>query len=276
MMLPFLIGWGDTDCPEGHIESTTTPDGTIFPTDQSTITALLGTAHKGGDDQADADTKGIAYAIYHWWDRDKDGSADAGDEPIGLTVLTEDISDSDTTIPVASTATFRGVGWLRIGNEQVFYQSKTATSLILTAFGARGNNETDAASHSTGDAVTAVQAWEAASNGAAGSTYTCDGDTFSTIGWDAPTVHGDDGTEGDLFQGDGYIDAPRGRSYLLKLRIVDGSGNTNTEVDGADVFNSWGPDSYVSASGAADQGLEDDEVLHYVINEPPRRRFGRK
>ncbi len=28
--------------------------------------------------------------------------------------------------------------------------------------------------------------------------------------------------------------------------------------------------------GAADQGLEDDEVLHYVINEPPRRRFGRK
>jgi len=257
------FAWQDTDCPEGHIETDTVSDGKVFPSTTTSITELLGTAHKGGDDQADADTRGIVYTLYLWWDRDKDGTADSGDEPVGFAVLTAGIDDAVTTIPINASVFFLSSGFVTIGTELIQYTGKTGNTLTGAT---RGANEATAASHSAGDAVTAVNAWENAAS------YTCDGSPDNTIGWDATTPTADDGTEGNLLQGGDTITVVAGRYYLMKLRVVDGSGNTNTEVDDADVFESYGPSAYLDEDGDATQGLEDDEVWQLRINKKPRRR----
>lgn len=267
LLLILAVGayaWLDTDSPQGHIESLTTPDATIYASTTTAITELLGTAHKGGVDQAAADARGIIAYGYLWWDVDGDGLADAGDEPVGVSSLSAGIDDAVTTVPVASATTFRSSGFVKIDDELISYTGTTGTTLTGAT---RGTNETTAAAHLVGAAVTAVQARQLVV------TVTCNGAPYHTVGWDA-TYPNDDGTEGDVLQGALSITVVAGRSYLLIWRIVDGNGNTNTEVADVDKWCTHGEDSYIGEDGDAAWGLEDDEVLVFRANEKPRRRFG--
>ena len=121
-------------------------------------------------------------------------------------------------------------------------------------------------------------------SGAAVNTFTFDvenldmnenggGGGYNAIGYDATGEGLDDGTEGDLLQFPGdNLSVTAGRSYLIKIRVVDVNGNTNTEVGGVDKFYSYGEDSYTSETGDATQGLEDDEVWSFRINARPPQR----
>ena len=68
------------------------------------------------------------------------------------TTLTAGISDSDTTIPVASTAGYiADFGRITIGSEKILYQYKDATNFYGCE---RGVEQTAAATHNTSDTVT--------------------------------------------------------------------------------------------------------------------------
>lgn len=263
VLLVFLasvaFGWLVTDTPEGHIESTAISDGKVYAHTTTSITTLTGTFQKGGSDQTYANAALASRAIYMAFDRNRDGAIDAYDEPLGSTTLNGGIDDAVTTITVNSTSGFLEDGNVLIGTELIHYTGKTSTTFTGCT---RGYNETSAASHLTAAAVTAVMAWEKVASA------NVDG-TVDAVGWDA-TYQADDGTEGDILQGE-TITTKEGCSYLLKLRVIDAVGNTNTEVGGSDVFHSYGSSSYCGQDGDVAQGLEDDEVLWIRVN----RRVGR-
>ena len=267
------FGWPAEACPEGHIESNSysaIQDGEVFIAATTTISAIYGTAHKGpgpGASQADANLVLDRFELYLWWDRDKDGTADADDEPVGHTHLSANIANNTITIPVESTIFFRSTGFIKIDTELIRYTSKTATSLICSGVSDRGYNETSATSHLSADSVTAVNAWELVHS------LTTDGSPYNAVGYDATTQGSDDGTEGDLLQGSLVIVVVEGRWYLAKIHIVDDNGNTNTEVEGVDKLFSYGEDCYLDGNGDAGQGLEDDEVVNLRVNMKPLRIF---
>ena len=274
--------WVWTVPPEGHCESATyNADGKIVYAPYvrggfamrrasfGTLTSLYGTAHSGGgetSDQAGANTLGIVYTVYLWRDVDGDGAADSGDEPAtASTTLTADIAADATSIPVADASTAQGAGCVIIDSELIYYTSRTNTTLTCAASG-RGFNETDAAAHLTAATVAFANAWHPLA------TVVCDGSPYNAIGWDG-TYQQDNGTERNLLQAAAhYYDFIYGRRYLFKLRVIDGSGNTNTEVDGSDVFASYGANAYVGVNGSASLGLEDDEVADIAYVQP--RRIG--
>ena len=77
-----------------------------------------------------------------------DGNAD------GITTTTtSNISDVATTIPVASTKNMNATGKIRINSEVIIYTSISGNNIICEASG-RGADDTTAAGHSSGDAVT--------------------------------------------------------------------------------------------------------------------------
>lgn len=256
-----LCGWLVMDVPEGHIESATyNADGKVYVATTTSIETLYGTFQKGGMDQSGANTVLASRAIYMALDRNRDGEISSVDEPLGQTSLSAGIDDAVTTIPVQSTAGFLSSGFVRIGTELIKHTGKTATTLTGAT---RGYNETTAAAHLTAVAVTAVMAWDRVASA------DVDGSPINATGYDA-TYQQDDGTEGDILQGE-TITVKEGCSYLLKLRVIDAAGNTNTEVAAADVFYTHGSNSYCDKDGDAAQGLEDDEVLWIRVN----RRVGR-
>ena len=69
------------------------------------------------------------------------------------TTLSSGISSSATTIPVASTKNMNSTGKIRINNEVIIYTSISDNNIICEASG-RGADDTTAAGHSSGDAVT--------------------------------------------------------------------------------------------------------------------------
>ena len=69
------------------------------------------------------------------------------------TTLTSAISSVATTIPVASTKNMNSTGKIRINNEVIIYTSISGNNIICEASG-RGADDTTAAGHSSGDAVT--------------------------------------------------------------------------------------------------------------------------
>lgn len=75
--------------------------------------------------------------------------------PQASTRLTADITDTDTTITVASTAGFKSPGTLWIGDEKIAYYHTTATTFGGTFWRptVRGSNDTEAVDHSTGERV---------------------------------------------------------------------------------------------------------------------------
>ncbi len=264
------LGWDASDSPVGHCESAVSnADGKVYLSSVTSITSIMGTAHKGGADQAAANLKVTSYALYRWWDRDRDGTSDAGDEPLGSTTLDGGINNAVTTITVASTATFRTPStgrseFFKIDSEVIQYTGLTGTTFTGCT---RGINESDPASHLTAAAATAVNVWELALSA------TTNGSPYNTLGWDATGLGLDDGTEGNLLQQVGdALPVAEGCSYLFKIRVIDPLGNTNTEVGGVDTFASYGTASYCDADGDVLQGLEDPEVWLCRINQVPRRR----
>jgi len=258
------FGWlCDPDTLTGRIVDDANPDGHVFASGTEAVATLLGEAHKGGMDLAGANAKGVTYTVSVWWDRNRDGAADADDETGRQTVLTDGVSDAATTLPVASTAGFGARGFVRIGDEVAYYGSRTATAFTEVE---RGYVGTTAAAHLAGAAATEIGAWWPVAQ------VTCDGSPDDAVGWD--------GTSGNLLASSGATwdaDSPvppaDGRHFLAKIRVVDSGGATTTEVGGVDVFERYGPDSYLDADGDAAQGLDADEVLQLRINAPPRRRW---
>lgn len=73
----------------------------------------------------------------------------------GVTTLTSNISNADTTIPVASTASFQSTGTIYIGSELINYTGKTATSFTGCT---RGQYSTSNAAHVAGVYIGEAQA----------------------------------------------------------------------------------------------------------------------
>jgi len=82
----------------------------------------------------------------------------SGSTDLARTPLTAAISDADTTITVASTTGFPGVGILVIDEERIAYSSTTATEFkgSISQPMLRGTQSTEAAAHSTGAKVSTV------------------------------------------------------------------------------------------------------------------------
>jgi len=261
LFVPFMGGWLDTDSPEGHIESVAhgQADGQAIPYTALTLSSLFGTGHKGGLNQAEADAKGVVGSAYIAWDRDSSGAIDAADEPPNAsTTLTAGIDGVVTTIPVAATTYFYPDGFVVIDSELISYTGKTATSLTGCV---RGVNESDPAAHLADAAVTeriAFALWFSTAY---------DGSPCNARGYDGGQA--DTGTEGQLNQASTAFQLVAHRSYIVKWRVVDGSGNTNTEVTGSDVFATFGAACYLGRDGDSAQGLEDDEVWGFTTSRFP-------
>jgi hypothetical protein len=73
----------------------------------------------------------------------------------GVTTLTADITNADTTIPVVSTAEFLSAGTILIGSEVITYTGKTATSFTGCTRGQYGSSNS---AHLTGAYVGEAQA----------------------------------------------------------------------------------------------------------------------
>lgn len=73
----------------------------------------------------------------------------------GVTTLTANISNADTTIPVVSTSSFQNAGTIYIGSELINYTGKTATSFTGCT---RGQYSTSNAAHVAGVYVGEAQA----------------------------------------------------------------------------------------------------------------------
>lgn len=73
----------------------------------------------------------------------------------GVTTLTADISNADTTIPVVSTANFQTAGTILIGSELISYTGKTSTTFTGCT---RGQYGSSSAAHLTGVYVGEAQA----------------------------------------------------------------------------------------------------------------------
>ena len=73
----------------------------------------------------------------------------------GISTLTSNISNSDTTIPVVSTATFQNTGTIFIGSELINYTGKTAPSFTGCT---RGQYSSSNAAHLSGAYVAEAQA----------------------------------------------------------------------------------------------------------------------
>lgn len=65
--------------------------------------------------------------------------------------LTADITSTGTTITVSDNSNFLDSGLVWIDNEQIYYTSKTGTTVFNVPAGGRGYNNTDAVAHKTGD-----------------------------------------------------------------------------------------------------------------------------
>lgn len=83
----------------------------------------------------------------------------AGVVPQTTTVLTADITAADTTITVRSTVGFNEAGILVIGDERIAYHHTTDTEFEGTFWRplVRGTQDTEAAAHSSGDAVRSTE-----------------------------------------------------------------------------------------------------------------------
>jgi len=100
------------------------------------------TLHTGVDAKSD----------YWGWKYKHDGSAWSANEDFkGVIILSSDINDSVTTIPVATSNPFTTSGTVQIGDEKITYTGVDGTNLTGCT---RGAASTDAASHSYDDTVT--------------------------------------------------------------------------------------------------------------------------
>jgi hypothetical protein len=83
--------------------------------------------------------------IQYWFNRQ------SGQENISTSVLAADISSTDTSITVSSIENLTTSGFIKIGNETISYPNVIGNQLVNCA---RAQNNTTAASHITGAAIT--------------------------------------------------------------------------------------------------------------------------
>ena len=102
------------------------------------------TLHTGVDAKSD----------YWGWKYKHDGSAWSANEDFkGVIILSSDINDSVTTIPVATSNPFTTSGTVQIGDEKITYTGVDGTNLTGCT---RGTASTDAANHASNDIVTQI------------------------------------------------------------------------------------------------------------------------
>lgn len=74
-----------------------------------------------------------------------------GQSNASTALLAADVTASDTTITLTSTANLASAGFIQIGSETISYPNVSGNQLLNCA---RGQNNTTAAAHTTGDAIT--------------------------------------------------------------------------------------------------------------------------
>jgi hypothetical protein len=299
---PGLMNWLVNQKPEGRIKWMTTRgptetgphsgkwyDDDLLPYrpaadgTPSFMDTILGTAHKGGIDQASADNVLGKYEIFGWLDRDGDGTASAGDNPVtpSMAWLDTGIGVLDTTILIQNIGALKDPlnkyfqGFL-IDNELIAVQNEQIdfeTGLLNNVW--RAVNETLAAFHDKGAVVFPVSYWELmyqikVADATSGEFQ------GKAVGWDtAPAT--DDGTPGELLQ-HGPLDLrPFSGNYpirwLLRLRVSDIFGLTSD----SDMSTPHYTDRFVSTGPGARFGPEGDayipskRVLYVVQSRDPKR-----
>jgi hypothetical protein len=227
------------------------------------IEHILGTAHKGGVDQVEADTVLDRYEIFGWLDRDGSGAASSGDSPrvAGQAWLATGIGLLDTTLLIRNLSALKDSynkyfqGFLIddelivIQRDQIDFESGLMNNVW------RGYNETSPAFHARGSAVFPVSFWELVYRIKIAGATTVDFKGHA-LGFDTDPGT-DNGTPGDLLQ-NGPIDL---RSFsgdypirwLLRLRVSDIYGLTSDSDSGLpnypDRFISTGAGSFVGPGG---------------------------
>ncbi len=99
--------------------------------------------------------KGVIFFGFIWLLTCIAGGVMSGQVPSTSTVLTADINDSVTTIPVASTEGFPEPGIIIIEGERISYSSTTATTIKGNTARplVRGSGDSTAVPHSSGETV---------------------------------------------------------------------------------------------------------------------------
>ena len=102
------------------------------------------TLHTGVDNKSD----------WYGWKYKYDGSSwSANADFKGMNIITSDINDSVTTIPVRNSNPFTTSGTVLIGDEKITYTGVDGTNLTGCT---RGAASTSAASHTSNDSVTQI------------------------------------------------------------------------------------------------------------------------
>lgn len=161
----------------------------------------------------------------------------------GATTLTAGISNSDATIPVASTELFQSAGHLLIGSELLAYTGKTATTFTGATRGVYGTTNV---AHSSGDAVTEAL-------GVASATTSVPIPFDTTDATNGVTIDGTDPTK-IVFDVAGYYNI-QFSAQLLNFTTSDDNVTFWWRQNGTDVAYSAGvqavPSKHGSSAGAA-------------------------
>jgi hypothetical protein len=245
--------------------------------------SILGTAHKGGLTQEAADAVLGRYEIYGWLDRDGDGTASAGDDPLvsSMAWLDTSIGVLDTTILV------KNIGALKDPKNKYFQGFLVDDELMVVQreqidFEAgllhnvwRAVNETQVAFHNKGAAVFPVSYWEIMYQIKVADAVDPDF-KGQAVGWNTPPAT-DDGTPGELLQ-NGPLDLrPFSGEYpirwLLRLRVADIYGFTS-DCDVSlpslpDKFSSTGPGARFGPDG--NENIPAKRVLYVLQSRDPKR-----
>lgn len=277
-------------------------------TAQGAINSIVGTAHKGGINQALANDVVNRYEIYGWLDTDGNAIADEQDaRSTGVAYLASGVGPTDLEFLVRNILALKDVKnkpkqALLIDDELIVIDTTVnvdyTTGKIFTPEGGpeiiRGANETQEATHTAGTPIFLVPFWEELyevsvadsiegdSNLTDPSTevnalgYTELGVQEGAVGWDSPPGT-DQGTPGELLQ-NGPLDlrpisGDHPIRWLLRLRVVDVFGlTTETDISDSarpDLFTSYGENAFFGDSGDESKGVPDKRVIYVRQAKPP-------
>jgi hypothetical protein len=301
---PEIVPWPASTKPEGRIkwmndrlEAETGPlsgkwkDGDTLSwrgseeVGPAAMESVLGTAHKGGLTQEQANAVLNRYEIYGWLDRDGDEASGITDNPqtMGYAWLGTNIGPLDTELLVENMHAiidpkkklFQG---FMIDNELIIVEGRYFDTQRSTfRYVNRGANETQAAPHQKGTPIFPIGFWELMYqikvSGATSGEF-----EGNAVGYNTPPGT-DDGTPGELLQ-NGPLDlrpftGDHPIRWLLRLRVVDIFGLT-TESDmnlpsRPDMFKSTGSLAYFGTTGRAESQVPEKRVLYVKQVRPPGR-----
>ena len=298
-----IVPWSASEKPEGRIKwmvpreigetgpnsgkwrdgDTLSWDGTNGVFDR--VESILGTAHKGGITQEQADEVVNRYEIYGWLSRDRSWSASLIDNPKtkGYGWLVNSIGPMDTTIAVNNLSDMIDPGGktfqaFLIRDELIVVEDRyIGRDTGVLSFVHRGYNETQQVPHPRNTPIFPIAYWELLYQvkiaGAVPGDF-----VGNAVGFDTPP-NTDDGTPGELLQR-GSLDlrsfsGSHPIQWLLRLRVVDILGRTTeTNMDLAnrpDQFISTGPGAYFGVEGDESRSLPSKRILYIQQIRPPKR-----